>query len=277
MFGPQWPANPDPFPFSPPQSCKLTEAGTQLNVDRVAIVFLQGGKLISLMERLCTEMRAGPQRRDGPPPRPVVIDRNFRLNTNERNLLNQELKGLSFEVEHINYRPRNKICCITDRTVSQIFFDQRTRDSEQTVQVSVKEYFEKAYPDYLEKAGLEGLNGNLPCVQVGKTNPRYFPAEVVCIVDDQYLSKKLKPRHQAIMTTKCGQQKPTERFEESKIQVRSLIQPKAEQKDYLKYFDIHMNTDYTKVKGRVLEPATLLFQNNKTGSPTQGGPSIGRD
>ena len=254
------------------QSCKLTETGTQLNVDRVAIVFLQGGKLINLMEKLCTGMRNPPPRRDGsgPPPKQVVIDRNFRLNTNERNLLNQELKGLSFEVEHISYRPRNKIFCITDKTVSQIFFDQRTRDSEQTVQVSVKEYFEKVYVDYLEKAGLQGLNGNLPCIQVGKTNPRYFPAEVVYIVDDQYLSKKLKPKHQATMTTKCGQQNPKERFEESKAQVRNLVQPKAEEKDYLKYFDISMNNNYTEVKGRVLNPAKLLFLNNKVSAAVQG-------
>lgn len=239
-------------------------------MDRVAIVFLQGGKLIQLMEKLCTEMRAGPQRRDGPPPKQVVVDRNFRLHTNERNLLNQELKGLMFEVDHISYRPRNKVFCITDKTVSEIYFDQRTRDSDQTVQVSVKEYFEKVYTDYLEKAGLQGLNGNLPCIQVGRTNPRYFPAEVCSIVDDQYLSKKLKPKHQSIMTTKCGQQRPVERFQESKVQVQNLIQPRGEQKDYLKYFDIHMNTNYTQVKGRVLDPARLLFQNNKLGTPMQG-------
>lgn len=241
-----------------------------MNVDRVAIVFLQGGKLINLIEKLCTEMRSGPQRRDGPPPRPVVVDRNFRLNTNERNLLNQELKGLSFEVDHISYRPRNKIFCITDKTVSEIFFDQRSRDSDQTTQVSVKEYFEKVYTDYLERAGLQGLNGNLPCIQVGKTNPRYFPAEVCSIVYDQYMSKKLKPKHQATMTTRCGQQKPTERFEESKVQVQSLIRPKGEEKDYLEYFDIQMENNYTQVKGRVLDPAKLLCQNNKTNVPREG-------
>lgn len=252
------------------QSAKLTENGTQLNVDRVAIVFNQGGKLLSLVEKLCTEMRSGPSRRDnrGPPQRDVEINSNFRLNPNEKALLNAELKGLNFEVDHISYKPKNRIFCITEKNVSEIFFDQKMENN-QTQQVSVKTYFERVYKDYLDKLGRD-LFPNLPCVQVGKTNPKFFPLEVVSIIDDQYNMKKLKPKHQAEMTKRCGQQKPTERFRESELQVKNLITARGNQTDYLKYFDIQMQTKYSECKGRVLDPAALLFSNNRKTIPNQG-------
>ena len=125
------------------------------------LFFNKGGKLLNIIEQLCTEMRSGPQRRDGPPPRQVEITRDFKLNSNERNLLNQELKGLSFEVDHISYRPKSMIHCLTDKTVSEIFFDRKLKDSDQTKQTSVKEYFEDIYKDYLDRAGRGGLFGKL--------------------------------------------------------------------------------------------------------------------
>ena len=236
----------------------------------MAIVFNKGGKLINLVEQMCTELRAGPQRRDGPPPRQVEVNKDFRLNTNERTMLNNELKNLQFEVEHISYKPKNKIFCITENSVSNIFFEQKTRDSDQVTKVSVKEYFEKTYSDYLDKRGRGGLLPNLPCIQVGKTNAKYFPFEVVSIIEDQYSMKKLKPKQQAEMTKTCGQQKPTDRFKEGQEQARELILSKAGQTDYLKHFDIKMEPKYTEVRGRILEAPNLQFGGNRTNVPREG-------
>ena len=241
-------------------------------MDRVAIVFNKGGKLIPLIEQMCTELRAGPQRRNGPPPRHVEVDKYFKLNPNERSMLNNELKNLQFEVDHISYKPKSKIFCITENTVNNIFFDQKVRDSDQVNKVSVKEYFEKTYSDYLDKRGRGGLLPNLPCIQVGKTNPKFIPFEVVSIIEDQYSMKKLKPRQQAEMTKTCGQQKPTERFEEGKREIKRTneLLSKAGQTDYLKQFGIKMESEYTEVRGRLLDAPKLQFSGNRTNTPREG-------
>jgi hypothetical protein len=89
----------------------------------------------------------------------------------------------------------------------------------------VNDYFEKTYKDYLDKFGRRGLSPNLPCVQVGKTNPKFLPLEVITILEDQYSMKKLRSKHQA-----------------TKVQSKSLIGVgKSSQTDYLKCFDLGMN------------------------------------
>jgi len=249
------------------QSAKLTETGIQLNVDRAAIVFNEGGKLIDIVERFITDYRSGPPKRDAPPPRNIEINNNFRFQRNELELLNKELKNLDFIVNHISYRPMNKIYCLTEKSVSEIFFSQKLENGE-TKQISVKEYFEKQYADYIDKLG-HRLFPNLPCIQVGKINAKYFPFEVVEIVHDQYYSKKLKPKYQSAMTRRCAAQRPSERFEEGKIQARNIITPNN-QTDYLKNFEIEMRTEYSKVGGRILQSPDLLLRNNSK-TRTQDG------
>lgn len=72
------------------------------------------------------------------------------------------------------------------------------------------------------------------------------------------------------MTRTCGQQRPNERFREGQEQLRTLIAARSDQTDYLKLYNIQLNTNYTEVKGRVLDGANLLFNGNKTMRPNDG-------
>ena len=82
--------------------------------------------------------------------------------------------------------------------------------------------------------------------------------------------KKLKPKYQAEMTKTCGQQRPPDRFQEGKAQVKSLIGAQKGQTDYLDYFNIKLESNYTEVKGRVLPPVSLMCGNNQTNQPRDG-------
>ena len=72
------------------------------------------------------------------------------------------------------------------------------------------------------------------------------------------------------MTRTCGQQKPTERFQEGKVQASSLIGAQRGQTDYLNHFNIKIDANYTEVKGRILPTATLMCGNNRTNKPRDG-------
>ena len=93
-----------------------------------------------------------------------IREGHFRLNPDERRFLNTELKGLAFELEHISYRPKNLLHCLTDKPVSQLFFSENLKDGS-TREVSVKAYYDEKYRDFFEKFGSQ-VCGHLPAVQV---------------------------------------------------------------------------------------------------------------
>ena len=112
---------------------------------------------------------------------------------------------------------------------------------------------------------------DLPCVQVGKTNAKFFPVEVVCIVDDQYYMKKLNPDQQSTMTTRCGEQKPSVRFQENQLQINKLIQSAARcETDYFASFGIKLVTPFSEVNGRYLPKPRICGSNGKEKNITDG-------
>lgn len=201
-------------------------------------------------------MRSGPSRFNGPPPRKIEIDENFKLFPRERKDLEKNLKDLFFEADHIPYKPRFKIFGITEKSISEIFFDQRLED-DRSEKVSVLTYFESKYKDYIDKIGRR-FNPNLPCVQVGKMQARYFPMEVVNIAYDQY-DKKSDPKIQKIITRKFGDVFASERFKETQNQVKNLLEVKTGQIDYLKYFDIEIKPEFIQCEGRIFGSPSVQY------------------
>jgi len=270
--------------FGSYQACKLTERGIQLNVDRAAAVFKKSGKLIPLIEEYIGPKRqfnrgqsgnrggrggrggnrggrgGNHQYNDNPPFR---IDDRFRFQPNEREKLNGILKGLSFVVNHIRYQPKNTIYGLSSKPISEITFEFEGRIT------NVKAYFEAKYRSYIEQLGRELFN--LPCIQVGKTNEKFFPLEVVEIVDDQPCMEKLDPTQQATMTSTCGDQSPVVRFSESNSQIQTLIESSRRcQTDYLRAYGIEISKDFEKVNARYLDPPKLCGLNDKDKVITNG-------
>ena len=134
----------------------------------------------------------------------------------------------------------------------------------QTKQISVKEYFEGKYKDYIGQLGRPLFSG-LPCVHAGtKQKPIYFPIEVVHIIDDQYCMRKLDRDQQAFLTRKCVEQVPSARFEENRKQLSILVSSSSKcEIDYLKYFGVEIAERFTEVDGRILNIPKICGSNEK--------------
>ena len=152
------------------KSAKLTEAGPHLNVDRTATVFYKGGRLIDLIAEYLTEKRYRQRGRYDNRQR-VVVDNNLQLNQDERRFLNEELKGLAFELDHIDFRPKNRIHCLTNLPMGKLRFTEKSNDGK-LKQWSVKEYYDTKYASYFEKFGRQ-VYGNLPAVEVSVSHSNF--------------------------------------------------------------------------------------------------------
>lgn len=95
-----------------------------------------------------------------------MVDDHLRLSPDERRFLNTELKGLGFELDHISYRPKNLIHCLTDKPVSQVLFTVKSRDGGDSRETNVKDYYDVVYANYLDEKFGRKIYGNLPAVQV---------------------------------------------------------------------------------------------------------------
>lgn len=267
----------------------------QLNVDRTATVFYKGGKLINLIEEYLTEKRfpkrggafqrgGGAQRggrgggnqrggRNGGYGGPlqqnqqqqrVVVDDRLRLNPDERRWLNTELKGLAFELEHISYRPKNLFHCLTEKSIKELFFAEKSKDGTIGKQISVKAYYDEKYATFFEKYGRK-VYGNLPAVQVGSDKfPSYYPLEVVCLIEDQYFTKKLTPKLQPTMTRICGEQTPMVRFQENEAQITNLVASSRRcETDFLTAYGLGLVERFVQVDARLLDLPRLNGPSDK--------------
>ncbi|XP_070380558.1 protein argonaute-2-like isoform X2 [Dermacentor albipictus] len=160
-------------------------------------------------------------------------------------------KGLRVKVTHLPCPRKYTVVRVTKESAKEIFFDE---DGKRT---SVAEYFEKrysrlAYPHF-------------PCVQSGSVEqPVHIPLEVHELVE--HCRKKLDENHTAEMIERTAKQ-PAKRFQEIRQSVRDLVNS-AE--NYLREFDIKISTDSTQLKGRVLEPPSLVLENDSPGEPREG-------
>ncbi|KAL3236884.1 hypothetical protein MRX96_022138 [Rhipicephalus microplus] len=145
--------------------------------------------------------------------------------------LNKELKGLRIKVTHLPYPRKYKVVRVTKEPAKRLFFDM-----EDGSRCSVADYFQNRYGRLVYP--------NLPCIQVGNlAHPVYLPLEVCEIVEGQHCRKKLDENQTSEMIKRTAQP-PAKRFNEIRQSVRDL--------------------------GRVLEPPSLLFENNAVTKPREG-------
>ena len=89
------------------------------------MVFNKGGKLLNIVEEFINEkrVRRGFQPRNGgrggqqQQQQQIRIDGRFQFQQNEIRNLNSELKGLAFVADHISYKPKNTVYCLTGKLI----------------------------------------------------------------------------------------------------------------------------------------------------------------
>ncbi|XP_037560304.2 protein argonaute-4 [Dermacentor silvarum] len=213
-----------------------------LNVDMSATAFYESLPLVSFMCKIFSDSRR------------EMAPADFKqLRDFHHARLNKELKGLRIKVTHLPYPRKYKVVRVTKESAKEIFF------SEGGKRTSVAEYFGKrysrlAYPHF-------------PCVQSGSLeHPVFIPLEVCEMVEGQHCRKKLDEIQTAEMIKRTAKP-PSKRFQEIRQSVRDLVNGTD---DYLREFNIKISTDPTQLKGRVLEPPSLVFANNSLSKPREG-------
>ncbi|XP_065302386.1 protein argonaute-2-like isoform X1 [Dermacentor albipictus] len=214
-----------------------------LNVDMSATAFYEPLPIISFMCKIFSEGRREMTAGDF---------RDLRDFQNVR--LNKELKGLRVKVTHLPYPRKYKVIRVTKEPAKKLYFNM-----EDGSRCSVADYFQNRYGR---------LNyPNLPCVQTGSaTHPVYLPLEVCEIVEGQHCKKKLDENQTSEMIKRTAQP-PAKRFNEIRQSVRDLV---TSSDQCLREFSIKISTEPTQLKGRVLEPPSLVFENNAVSKPREG-------
>ncbi|XP_064479778.1 protein argonaute-2-like [Ornithodoros turicata] len=214
-----------------------------LNIDVSATAFYEPIPLLTFM---CRILKDGCRERS---PADFKELRDF-----ETVRLNKELKGLRIKVNHLPYPRRYKVVKVTKEPARNLRFTMDDGSSN-----SVADYFQNKY------GGLK--YPNLPCVQSGSpSHPVFLPLEVCEIVEGQHCKKKLDENQTSEMIKRTAQP-PSKRFNDIRQCVKDLV---SSNEPYLKEFDIKISTDLTQLKGRVLDPPTLVFENSSVTKPREG-------
>ncbi|XP_077505791.1 protein argonaute-2-like isoform X2 [Amblyomma americanum] len=214
-----------------------------LNIDMSATAFYQPLPVTNFMCKLlsedCCEMSV----------------KDFReLHDSQIVRLNKELKGLRIKVTHLPYPRKYKVVCVTKESAKKLFFNM-----EDGSRCSVADYFQNRYRRLSYP--------NLPCIQTGSTTrPVYLPLEVCAIVEGQHCKKKLDENQTSEMIKRTAQP-PAMRFNQIHRTVRDVVSC-SEQR--LHEFEINISTEATQLRGRVLDPPSLVFENNSIGKPREG-------
>ncbi|XP_075551486.1 protein argonaute-2-like isoform X1 [Dermacentor variabilis] len=223
-------------------SVRAAQWKPMLNVDMSATAFYECLPVVNFMCKIFSDSRREMQ------PGDFKTLRDF-----HHARLNKELKGLRVKVTHLPYPRKYKVVRVTKESAKEIFFDQ---DGART---SVAEYFQKRYSRLLYP--------HFPCLQSGSVeHPVFIPLEVCELVEGQHCRKKLDENQTAEMIKRTAKP-PFKRFQEIRQSVRDLVNSTE---DYLREFNIKISTDPMQLKGRVLEPPSLVFENNSVSKPREG-------
>ncbi|KAL1436449.1 hypothetical protein MTO96_049682 [Rhipicephalus appendiculatus] len=214
-----------------------------LNVDMSATAFYETLPVVSFMCKIFSDGRR------------EMTPSDFRtLRDFHHARLNKELKGLRVKVTHLPYPRKYKVIRVTKESAKEIFFS-----TEDGSTISVAEYFQSRYSRLSYP--------HFPCIQSGSAaHPVYIPLEVCELVEGQHCRKKLDEIQTAEMIKRTAKQ-PSKRFQEIRQSVRDLVNSTE---DYLREFEIKISTDPTQLKGRVLDPPSLVFENNALSKPRDG-------
>ncbi|XP_077507380.1 protein argonaute-2-like [Amblyomma americanum] len=213
-----------------------------LNVDMSATAFYESLPLVDFMCRFFSDSRR------------VLTPADLRsLRDNQYARLNRELKGLRVKVTHLPYPRKYKVVKITREAAKDIYFESEGS------QISVADYFQSRYRPLSYP--------NFPCVQSGSpTHPVYIPLEVCELAEGQHCRKKLEESQTAEMIKRTAKP-PAKRFLEIRQSVRDMVSTSDK---YLREFGVKINPEPTQVVGRILDPPSLVFENNSMCKPRDG-------
>lgn len=210
-----------------------------LNVDRSATAFYEAIPVIEFMGKLL-EMEPQSSRR---------------LDASQCSKLSKELKDLKVKVLHLNYPRKYRVTKVTQQTAQELSF--LLEDGERK---TVADYFREKYPKFMRFP-------HLPCIQSGTLQrPVYLPLEACHIVEGQPYRKKLNESMTTQMIRRTAQP-PQQRFQNIVQSVRDVVQ---KSRPYLDEFNIKVSTNPTQLKGRVLDPPSLVFDGQQQLRPRDG-------
>ncbi|KAH8033259.1 hypothetical protein HPB51_008658 [Rhipicephalus microplus] len=189
-------------------------------------------------------------------PEPVISFMCKILSDGRRERTLADFRGLrDFKnVTHLPYPRKYKVVRVTKEPAKNLFFD-----IEDGSRCSVADYFQNHYGRLVYP--------NLLCIQVGNlAHPVYLPLEVCEIVEGQHCRKKLDENQTSEMIKRTAQP-PAKHFSEIRQSVRDLV---GSNDQCLREFNIKISTEPTQLKGWVLEPPSLVFENNAVTKPYEG-------
>ncbi|KAK7274510.1 hypothetical protein RIF29_15602 [Crotalaria pallida] len=171
------------------------------------------------------------------------------------------LKNLRIKANNIEY----KITGLSDYPCRTQTFSLRVGKDEhgemQSSEVTVYDYFKRHKKIELRHSA------DFPCINVGKPKrPTYFPMELCTLVSLQRYTKALTNLQRAQLVEK-SRQKPDER---KRVLAESLRNSRYDREPMLRSCGITMESDFTKVDGRVLQPPRLIAGNGENFVPRNG-------
>ncbi|XP_076457161.1 protein argonaute-2-like isoform X3 [Babylonia areolata] len=220
------------------QSVRPSQWKMMLNIDVSATAFYKAQPVIEFMCEVLDMQDVQEQKRP--------------LTDSQRVKFTKEIKGrwgLKVEITHCgNMRRKYRVCNVTRRPAQTQSFPLQL-DSGQTIECTVARYFYERYKMRLQYP-------HLPCLQVGQEQKHtYLPLEVCNVVGGQRCIKKLTDMQTSTMIKATARSAPDREKE-----INNLVSKADFNNDpYLRTFDIHVDTQMTEVKGRVLPVPRLQY------------------
>lgn len=224
------------------QSCKITQCGPTLNVDRVSTIFHSSGPVLAILESMLGEK---------------VSSFNFASN----NVLNafKALNGLKAFTNH-GFKRSFKLKEMTVTSARDQYFTMKD-DNGQEFEISVEEYFKRKYKIDLKYP-------DAFCIKSGSLNrPVYYPIEVIEIAPNQP-AKRITPLERTSLIRENSRSTPKDRLNSIEDSVEMI---KSEASDIFKNFSISLNSKTIKIEGYRLNHPVMKYgkKNDHEHSPSR--------
>ncbi|XP_076337070.1 protein argonaute-2-like isoform X2 [Tachypleus tridentatus] len=213
------------------QSLRIGQWKPNLNIDMTGTTFFKAQNLLDFIGEKLN----------------INIEKVREFKDYEIKVLSKDLNLLQIQVTHLSYPRKYRIKCLTRQPAKRLFFKLDDKS-----EITVAEYFKQNY---------EPLKySNLPCIDVGTGNKNvYLPFEVCKIVEGQHNRRKLNDKQISDMV-KAMAKGPEERF---RAIYERIAQTNRLNKDYNKEFGIRIDENPLKLNGRILQPPTVQYKDNK--------------